>query len=421
MCITNPSLKRRLRRSRATARFRWWLHKTGQYPLKVIELVRLKRVLASHHSRDLNFIKAIKSHIATMTAEPWRCATCLRLVKGTAEYCPGCGGFWSNVWDKTYHHPKPVDSRSSWSSWSDGWGGKDQRPKSPRRAPSPRRKGKGKGKEKGKAKEEPVAPPFSAGPSALSLPSPPALPAMIQNAAQSAQIASSPFQQAKKPLPTKEEQELQTLRMLAKTLKTQSGLGEEVMKALHASEEAMQKETTRSYRDLITALGNARKMLSDLDQEWEDYRLQWANYMDTVSRTWIEQAESFEQGESAFKTKRKEAIEKIQDLRSKLNAIHQKTMKSEQGAGLEQTEAEAEMAQTEDVEDADTTGEDARLEVLKTQMSSAVQVLKDSIEARVRHRERPRSRSQRRQDGKEDDVQIVEPIPKLPKTTPGGV
>ena len=266
-----------------------------------------------------------------------------------------------------------------------------------------------------------MAPPFSAGPSALSLPSPPALPAMIQNAAQSAQIASSPFQQAKKPLPTKEEQELQTLRMLAKTLKTQSGLGEEVMKALHASEEAMQKETTRSYRDLITALGNARKMLSDLDQEWEDYRLQWANYMDTVSRTWIEQAESFEQGESAFMTKRKEAIEKIQDLRSKLNAIHQKTMKSEQGAGLEQTEAEAEMAQTEDVEDADTTGEDARLEVLKTQMSSAVQVLKDSIEARVRHRERPRSRSQRRQDGKEDDVQIVEPIPKLPKTTPGGV
>ena len=245
---------------------------------------------------------------------------------------------------------------------------------------------------------------------------------MIQNAAQSSQIANSPFQQAKKQLPSKEEQELQTLRMLAKTLKSQSGLGDEVMKALHASEEAMQKETTRSYRDLITALGNARKMLNDLDQEWEDYRLQWANYMDTVSRTWIEQAESFEQGESAFMAKRKEAIEKIQDLRSKLNTIHQKTMKSEQSAGAEQTDAEAEIAQTADMEATDTSVEEARLEALKTQMTTAVQVLKDSIEARVKSRERARSRSQRRQDGKEDDdVQIMEPGSKLPKKTPGGV
>ena len=78
------------------------------------------------------------------------------------------------------------------------------------------------------------------------------------------------------------------------------------MKALHASEEAMQKEHTKSYRDLITALGSARKSLTDLDQEWADYRSQWAAYMDSVSKMWIEQAESFEKGEDVFAQKRKD-------------------------------------------------------------------------------------------------------------------
>ena len=177
------------------------------------------------------------------------------------------------------------------------------------------------------------------------------------------------------------------------------------------------KELSRSD---YTALGSARKTLSDLDQEWEDYRMQWANYMDTVSRTWIEQAESFEQGESAFMAKRKEAVDKIQELRAKLNTIHQKTMQSEQAADTEKAEAEAEIAQMDNMDQDDNAAEEARLENLKTQMTSAVQVLKDSIEARVKHR--PRSRSARRHDkDKDDEVQILDPAPKQPKKTPGGV
>lgn len=233
-------------------------------------------------------------------------------------------------------------------------------------------------------------------------------------------MAASPFQVTKKPLQSKEEQELQSLRQLAKTLKSQTGLAEEVVKALNASEEATQKENTKSYRDLITALGNARKSLTDLDQEWSDYRSQWAAYMDSVSQMWIEQAESFEKGEEAFAVKRKEAVEKIQDLRSKLNVIHQKTMKTEQDPGVENVEAAEEMEQTENVEDKEDTAEYAHLQSLKTQMSSAVKVLKESIEAR--ERARARSRSVRHGGTTDDeDCQLVEPKEKVPKKTPGGV
>lgn len=355
----------------------------------------------------------------TSKSMPWKCRFCRKLVKASSTFCPHCGGQWESCLDPGYVHQHGMegsaDQWSSWpSSWEEGWARWDQRPKSPRRVSSPRRKGKGKGKDKGKPKDELHG--GSVAPSLQSLPSPPTLPQALQGGSQPSSSLVSPFQVAKKALLSKEEQELQTLRALAKTLKTQqAGLPEEVVRALHASEEAAQKETTRSYRDLITALGSARKHLADLDQEWEDFRSQWSNYMDLVSKTWIEQAESFEKGEEAFASKRKEAIERIQELRTKLNVMHQKTMKTETIAD-ETEQAEAEMAQTAEMENDEQAAEAARIESLKLKMTGAVQVLKESINARVR----PRSRSARRKDGDEDDCQIVEPPPKHTKTQPQG-
>ena len=378
----------------------------------------LRTTLLSHHSQDPGFFR-FGTRTMTSKSMPWKCRFCRKLVKASSTFCPHCGGQWESCLDPGYVHQHGMegsaDQWSSWpSSWEEGWARWDQRPKSPRRVSSPRRKGKGKGKDKGKPKDELHG--GSVAPSLQSLPSPPTLPQALQGGSQPSSSLVSPFQVAKKALLSKEEQELQTLRALAKTLKTQqAGLPEEVVRALHASEEAAQKETTRSYRDLITALGSARKHLADLDQEWEDFRSQWSNYMDLVSKTWIEQAESFEKGEEAFASKRKEAIERIQELRTKLNVMHQKTMKTETIAD-ETEQAEAEMAQTAEMENDEQAAEAARIESLKLKMTGAVQVLKESINARVR----PRSRSARRKDGDEDDCQIVEPPPKHTKTQPQG-
>lgn len=351
--------------------------------------------------------------------DPWKCGECRKIAKASSSFCAFCGKHWSLVWDHSFVHQSGNRERQvdSWSSRQDGWHGWEQRPKSPRKTASPRRRGKGKGKEKGVSKSDTGPGPFPPSTSSFSLPTPPALPPTIQAATSQPSAAPSPFQVAKKQLQTKEEQELQSLRNLAKTLKSQSGLAEEVVKALNASEEAMQKEHTKSYRDLITALGSARKSLTDLDQEWADYRSQWAAYMDSVSKMWIEQAESFEKGEDVFAQKRKDVIEKIQGLRAKLQDIHRKTMKTEQEPGSENAD-EVEMAEAELMEEKEDNAEHAHLQTMKTQMSTAVKVLKESIEARVR----PRSRSARRGGGTdEEDCQIVEPKPKDAKKTPGGV
>lgn len=349
---------------------------------------------------------------------PWKCKFCRKLVKASSSFCPHCGGQWESCLDRGYVYQQGLEGSSDqwgkWpSSWSDSWQEWEQRPKSPRKASSPRRKGKGKGKDKSKGKDD--APGGNMVPSLQSLPVPPMLPQTFPGSSQPSSSQVSPFQVAKKALPSKEEQELHTLRMLAKTLKTQqAGLPEDVMKALHATEEAAQKENTRSYRDLITALGSARKLLADLDQEWEDFRSQWANYMDLVSKTWIEQAESFEKGEETFAARRKEAVERIQELRTKLNVMHQKTMKTEQSPD-DTVQAEAEIAQTAHMEVGENAVESERIEKMKVNMTSAVRALKESIEARTRHR----SRSARRKDGEETDCEIIEPEPKQSKL-PGG-
>ena len=61
-------------------------HKTGQNPFSFSHLVRITRVLTTHHSKDPVFIARIQ---ATMTAkgEPWCCAWCLRLDKVNANRC----------------------------------------------------------------------------------------------------------------------------------------------------------------------------------------------------------------------------------------------------------------------------------------------------------------------------------------------
>ena len=338
----------------------------------------LKTTLLAHHSSDPSFFRPLKGSM-TSKAVPWRCRFCRKLAKASASFCPHCGVQWERCFDQSYTHQQSLEEApnpwNDWStSWQEDWDGWEQRPKSPRRRASPRtRKGKGKGKEKGKAKEDGPVGPFAAVPSLPSLPAPPALPPSIQGTA--TPTAVSPFQAAsskKTALQTKEEQELQSLRSLARTLKAQTGLSEEVVKALNATEEATQKEQTKSYRDLITALGNARKSLADIDQEWTDYRTQWANYMDTLSRTWVEQAESFEKGEEAFTLKRQETVEKIQELRARLNTIHQKTMHSGLDAQNDTAEAAEEIAQTEDMEVKEDGDEHAKLQKLKTRMTSAV-------------------------------------------------
>lgn len=55
-----PSCRRRLRRTRAIARRRWHLHRSGVVVLAPFQLWKLQQQLASHHSRDPHLLRAIR-------------------------------------------------------------------------------------------------------------------------------------------------------------------------------------------------------------------------------------------------------------------------------------------------------------------------------------------------------------------------
>ena len=161
---TNSSVRRRLRRKRAVARFQWWLHRSGRAPLSISALKRIHSVLKAHHSKDPSLLRAISSRIGKMSEQvgPWKCVQCRKMAKASSEFCAHCGQHWSKVWDKnavpsreaTWSYSRqdrsPRTTRQDRSQW----------PELPPRSPSRRTRrhgGKGqslKGEGKGKSKKD---------------------------------------------------------------------------------------------------------------------------------------------------------------------------------------------------------------------------------------------------------------------------
>ena len=158
------SVRRRLRRARAVARYKWWLYRTGGIDrrLHVPVLSWILRTLSGHHSRDFKHLSTVQRHLKAAMAytesQPWRCGPCKRLVKAKPQFCPNCGSWWEDVYDRSYQpsmQRHAEDQSWTWNAWQDS---SQRRPKTPARrqsrSSSARRKGKRaeKGKEKGKEK-----------------------------------------------------------------------------------------------------------------------------------------------------------------------------------------------------------------------------------------------------------------------------
>ena len=108
--------RRRARRLRSQARFRWFLHRTGIRRLGLAQLQGLLRRLSAHHSKDPQLLrvigKAIQVAMATQnTTYPWHC-TCGSLNGKRAIHCPLCGQHWT-VGTPHSNQPKQVSSHST--------------------------------------------------------------------------------------------------------------------------------------------------------------------------------------------------------------------------------------------------------------------------------------------------------------------
>ena len=179
--------KRRQRRQRAAARAAWYNHCTGKVPLSSWALLQIKRTLASHHTKDQNFIRKIQQHI---NMDPglyrWRCSKWQRINKKIAVKCVICKSHWTTgTRHRTEPHAQPYqsdwpkDRHYDWQNWesedqswqwpmtksrsqsmhSEQSHAGSQSPRTFKGSQSPRGqkgKDKGKGKAKGKHSEDPT-------------------------------------------------------------------------------------------------------------------------------------------------------------------------------------------------------------------------------------------------------------------------
>lgn len=269
---------------------------------------------------------------------------------------------------------------------------------------------KGKGKGKGKLKDSSAPLP----PSTRWL-SPPAVPSTIaaETFPSAMETGFNPtgslpsMQPFGKPKPEKDEAELLSLRTMYKELKGKTNLPDDIQRMVQSTEATLHKEDAKTYKQLIDQLKTARRKLSELDQQWEQYRVQWASYMEKASQLWLTQVEDFEAGENRFTEKRKETLLHLQQTRQRLHDVHKRTMES----GLDMGTADVEKAQeamddTMQIETQDDPSTDTNLTQLKDGLTGVVKQVKTTIEARLKKRERSVPRTP------DDAVEVVEPADK---------
>lgn len=199
--------------------------------------------------------------------------------------------------------------------------------------------------------------------------------------------------------------ELVALRGLFRQLKAQNNLGEDVQRALAQAETTVKQSDTKGYRDLITAVGHARKQLESLDTQWAAYRAKWSLFLEESSRAWIAHLEGYEAGEHQMREKRKEMIMRIKQLREQLDAVHKRTMAADSGLT---TDAAAEVELTETAHMEEDLVDTSDIDKLKSSVLGAVKAAKDNIEDRLR-----RARKVEVED--DDEVKLMEPAPKMQK------
>ena len=322
-------------------------------------------------------IHMIGRAMSTETKTPWRCRWCKRLCKMSAMCCPECGSTWQSAMDPTYAHgggarETSPRKRSTWqpydwqpaSSWND-WVGWPERSgtQSPRKK-SPRRKGKGGDAHGGKGAGGKV--PAGAPLSQWQLP---AMQPLAPFSSGSADTQTSLGQNA--PPPSKESEEMQKYRALARTLRTSTqSMPEEVMAALAALETTNSKEETKTYHQLVTSMGQCKKDLASLQANWKNYRTSWVKYCQEMLHLWEKHTAAYEEGEKNFVAQQAEAKQRLEEVKSKLGALHQQATAEER----------EEMNVDVDEEEPATTAATANIKKMRDAMNAAMTTLKDSVE-----------------------------------------
>ena len=417
LCSITPTWRRRLRRARARARLAWYLHRRGFVRLSKQKLKEVLLTLKNHHSKDPGLLARLRTEMEKL--DPWRCRYCMMLVKGKSAQCGGCWRHWEQCYDSSYvHQPKTSAYTGGWNDhgWTAAGPWTTNRPKSPRRrTQSPRQRTKaqqshadeGKGKHKGGGSKGYHGPPSTQWLSPPTLPAsmlpadPPAVPPMSSAPSVMTMPSMQPFPKSGG---QKDEQELHTLRHLFKEIKNKPNLPDDIKKVVQATEVSVRKVDAKSHSQLVSQLNNIRKKLTEIDEQWAAYRDQWAAYLDKATQMWMAHVEEFEQGELRLAERRNEALHSLHSTRDALQDAHRRTMDQDVLESNDIATAQEALDASMNIEEEDGLGVQSSFAQIKENLTGVVQQVKNTIEGKIKKRERALGGS-----AEAPDVEIVEP------------
>lgn len=312
-------MRRKLRKQRAVARHRWFLHKKGIKRLHFLGLLRVRDILKRHHSKDTSFLAHIKREMASSAESyPWKCSGCHRLNKKTMDECPVCYAHWSTG---TRHNTEPKTSKkySQNYTWGDpdadafwkeetwdygqdhgrgnaGWKSRSSSRHQATNAPAPRdqsvgaHKGRGGGKtKKGKGKGKGTAPEVSSPfiPQSgkgftpwTEMDSTGFLPASTN--------MSSPFQMAQ--LDTGQQEMAAALR---RAYPDPDKVPEDVQAMLDKADKETGRLGLKNLHQAAKHMDRAKKQLKEVNDQKKAHRAMWLKHLTEGIKLWESQLDAY--------------------------------------------------------------------------------------------------------------------------------
>ena len=322
--ILSESRRRRERRQRALARYRWWLVKQNHLKPSKQALQVWHDQLAAHHSRDPRLLKSIKAAMASATnAElaPWKCS-CMRLNKKTAEYCGQCGKHWSKV---------PVQEEQ-WNQWSH-WEGRESRPRtrnqesSSTRSVSRRKKNKGKGKGKEGSKKGKDA---ESG-SMFALPSPfsnyqSTVASTTPWVGDATTMEASPFQVSQSAQAIQATTNSELVAALNRAYGSREHMPAEVRDLVEKAAQQTSKSITKELHTETSNLGRAKKALVEIVESRRQHRQAWTQHLRDAIALWNQQLQQFTEHQAMLSEREGRAMREIQAATRAIQELNNKAV-----------------------------------------------------------------------------------------------
>lgn len=328
-----PSQRRTQRRRRAHARLDLYLFKLRYKVLSTSRLISIRHILGSHHSQDPRLqsrvTKLIKdTKMASWKKQeswPWTCRFCGVDNSKIASYCQGCGAWWEQAYvkEKKPRGPsQPKDKNKNKWDWPKQAGappGEGKRPNSRKPAKKPKEP-----KQDGE-KEWPSLTPSS---SALS---------PFGHVAAASSLASPWTAQdpnvftALSPSPSTTSTAVSTVMQnnseLIKALKDayqgkEDTMPEHVRSMLDTGEQEQGKLLTKQLHSATSALGKARKNLTEIMESKRVHRLAWTKHLTESLAMWEQQLQDYRQQQAAYQEKATAASEEVSKAKKTIHCLN---------------------------------------------------------------------------------------------------